>query len=327
MHHLDVPGPVGVGVAADRERQPVGGRAQERAHLRRLGEQVDAGVAGAGLRGGQRAGACASGGDHPVPDPGLGDVDGHDVGAPLRQRLQRPHLGAGTEQCEGPVGQVEPAGLVEHPVQRGAAGRLDGPPLHPGVELAAQRITGQRLPAVGQDQLADPLPLAAHRQRVQQLLAVRHRVAHRRHGAVALEAHPLAERGQPLPGHLHGGGRSARGGGGVGDDEVDVVLAPVADPADARPEGVVHTAHRIRPDGPAGGRGAAPPVRLQREEHALHVVLRHRTTLARPRGLPGGSRGQPPAIAPTTRNGSSPRSTAAGSGSSSAACDRSSPHA
>ncbi len=248
-------GAVGVGVAADGERQPGRGLGEPARERRRLLQHVRARRA---VRGGrvQRARALRGEPEHAVPDPGRGDVDGEHGGAPAEQPLHRAHLRAGAEDGDGAVGQVQPLRVRDDLLDGRAAGRLDGPGLDPGVQLPAQRVAPQLLPAVGHDQLGRALALAAHGGGPQRGTAVADGVGQRPVGPV-LHEHGAGRDGvQPGAGDGERGLRRARTRGRQRDDVPEVAAAPVLLPPGRRARRGVDRPERLRDDAP-GDRGAA----------------------------------------------------------------------
>ena len=154
---------VGVEVVAQQQApvepgQPVGDG-------RDLGEQVDPGPPDEAVRGpGRRrheqpAGPAPGRRQHPLPDGRDGQVDRRHGRAPAQQRAERSHLGAGAEDGDGAPVQPEPLRVGRDRPHRVGGGRLDHAATDPLVELAAQVAADQPTAAVGQGELADPLPV------------------------------------------------------------------------------------------------------------------------------------------------------------------------
>ena len=125
-------------------RQPGGDLGRLRQHVAAGQLQVLLGIAAQRGRGGHRRDQLAVAGAHALRDllPGgaARQVDGHDVGAPLRQPGQRPGLAAGAQQHQVAVRQVEPFRMGARQVQRLRVGRLDHAGGGPGVDAPRQRV-------------------------------------------------------------------------------------------------------------------------------------------------------------------------------------------
>mmetsp|Transcript_16846 Transcript_16846/g.23169 ORF Transcript_16846/g.23169 Transcript_16846/m.23169 type:complete len:303 (+) Transcript_16846:923-1831(+) len=164
--HLHVQSPVQVRVAAHHQLLPPVHLAQPVRDLRRLGEQVAPGVlrvvrldrAGRHVqlqREGQRARGVPGDGHEPSPHGLAVQVDGDDVGPQRHEQRVGAHGGAGAQQHEVPVAQVQPLVLVlQHAEDGVAAGGLDGAVPGPGLYLRDDGRAPQHLPLVVDLQLA-----------------------------------------------------------------------------------------------------------------------------------------------------------------------------
>ena len=76
------------------------------------------------------------------PGAAARQVDRQDVGSPRQQRLERPHLGTGTDEQRAVAGQSQPLRVVDDLTDRLGEGGLDEPGVDPGSELTAQLLAG-----------------------------------------------------------------------------------------------------------------------------------------------------------------------------------------
>ena len=209
-----------------------------------------------------------------LPGGAAGQVDGHDVGAPLRQPGQRPGLAAGTQQHQVPVRQVEPFGMASRQVQRLRVGRLDHAGRGPGIDAPRQRVAAQAPALVGH--------LPARRcavLRTAQAQRLQRGAGRRGHGLAQRQRLAVAQVDQLVPGRVEPG--AARGHGGLRPGRLQfdqpaqvqrVGMAPVAlGQAALGGAGIQHAQCR-RQDAAAHRRGAALAAVVERELDAAGVA-------------------------------------------------------
>jgi hypothetical protein len=235
---------------------------------RRIAEQIDASACEVGggilarLAIERRQQCCVARhhvGEGAQPHLRQGAIDGDHVGAPVRQHVERPDLGAGTDQDDGTVGQVEPLRIRHAASQRGRCAGFDDVAAFPVVRLAQQRIVLQQLPAVGN--LAGTrsrVALPCHAQRMQWRRAQR--------------APGLAQRPPPIdvgpvqriPGAVESGAGAGQGQLGIGQgmthqgtDVVRIIAPPLPFGKHPLGQGRVEWVQGRRDDAGAGLRTAA----------------------------------------------------------------------